>query len=183
VFVPRSSSTSVAAWTWPTWVVSRRRVLEAVFVLLESPSPLRRIFIGSHLLPLSGSPYRSFSGVDERVEYHGGTGGSSVCPCGSAYHMDVLLMPLRGSVSLLGGATSSSLIRGDSETECLLEELDGRVFLVKQIGGHLPYCCCTKSQRVHGGLLAGGKNTQGKYMDGGVYYGEFCLLLLLEGGE
>jgi hypothetical protein len=36
---------------------------------------------------------------------------------------------------------------------------------------------------VHGALLAGGKNTQGKYMDGGVYYGEFCLLLLLEGGE
>jgi hypothetical protein len=31
--------------------VSRRRVLEAVFVLLESPSPLRRIFIGSHSLP------------------------------------------------------------------------------------------------------------------------------------
>jgi hypothetical protein len=43
----------VAAWTWPTWVVSRRRVLEAVFVLLEYPSPSRRIFISSHsLLPL-----------------------------------------------------------------------------------------------------------------------------------
>jgi hypothetical protein len=41
----------VAAWAWPTWVVSRRRVLEAVFVLLESPSPSRRIFIGSHSLP------------------------------------------------------------------------------------------------------------------------------------
>jgi hypothetical protein len=32
-------------------------------------------------------------------------------------------------------------------------------------------------------LLAGGKNTQGEYMEGGVYYGEFSLLLLLEGGE
>jgi hypothetical protein len=52
LLVPRSSSTPVAAWAWPTWVVSRRRVLEAVFVLLESPSPSRRIFIGSHsLLP------------------------------------------------------------------------------------------------------------------------------------
>jgi hypothetical protein len=48
--VPRFSSTSVAAWTWPTWVVSRRRVLEAEFVLLESSSPSRRIFIGSHSL-------------------------------------------------------------------------------------------------------------------------------------
>jgi hypothetical protein len=66
-------------------------------------------------------------GADERVEHHGGTGGSSVCPRGSVYRMDelrVLLMPLRGSVSLLGGASSSSMIRGDSETECLLEELD-----------------------------------------------------------
>jgi hypothetical protein len=51
LLVPRSSSTPVAAWAWPTWVVSRRRVLEAVFVLLESPSPYRRIFIGSHSLP------------------------------------------------------------------------------------------------------------------------------------
>jgi hypothetical protein len=53
VLVPRSSSTSVAAWAWPTWVVSQRRVLEAVFILLESPSPSRRIFIGSHSLPPS----------------------------------------------------------------------------------------------------------------------------------
>jgi hypothetical protein len=66
-------------------------------------------------------------------------GGSFVCPRGSVYRMDelhVLLMPLRGSVSLLGGATSSSIIRGYSETECLLEELDDGafddcVFLVK----------------------------------------------------
>jgi hypothetical protein len=29
-----------------------------------------------------------------------------------------------------------------------------------------------------------GKNKQGKYMEGGVYYGEFSLLLILsEGGE
>jgi hypothetical protein len=51
LLVPRSSSSSVVAWAWPTWVVSRRRVLEVVFVLLESPSPSRRIFIGSHSLP------------------------------------------------------------------------------------------------------------------------------------
>jgi hypothetical protein len=51
VLVPRFSSTPVATWTWPIWVVSRRRVLEAVFVLLESSSPSRNIFIGSHSLP------------------------------------------------------------------------------------------------------------------------------------
>jgi hypothetical protein len=50
----------------------------------------------------------------------------------------VLLMPPRGSVLLLGGATSSSMLRGDSETECLHEELDDsafddRVFLVKKL--------------------------------------------------
>jgi hypothetical protein len=33
--------------------VSRRRVLEAVFILLEFRSPSRRIFIGSHSLPPS----------------------------------------------------------------------------------------------------------------------------------
>jgi hypothetical protein len=53
LLVPRSSSTSVVAWTWLTWVVSWRRVLEAVFVLLESQSHSRRIFIGFHSLPPS----------------------------------------------------------------------------------------------------------------------------------
>jgi hypothetical protein len=78
-------------------------------------------------------------GADERVEHHGGTG--VVCPHGLLYRMNelcVLLMPPRGSVSLLGGTTSSSIIRGDPETECLLEELDDgtfddRVFLVKKL--------------------------------------------------
>jgi hypothetical protein len=51
VMVPRSSGAPVATWAWPTWVVSRRRVLEVVFILLEFPSPSRRIFIGSHSLP------------------------------------------------------------------------------------------------------------------------------------
>jgi hypothetical protein len=53
VLVPRSSGTPVATWAWPTWVVSRRHVLEAVFILLEFPFPSRRIFIGSHSLPPS----------------------------------------------------------------------------------------------------------------------------------
>jgi hypothetical protein len=63
-------------------------------------------------------------GADERVQNHGGMVGSSVCPRGSVYRMDelrVLLMPSRGSVSLLGGATSSSISRGDSETVGVLD--------------------------------------------------------------
>jgi hypothetical protein len=60
VLVPRSTGSSVATCAWPTWVVSQRRVLVAVFILLEFPSPSRRIFIGSHSVPLSVSPYRSF---------------------------------------------------------------------------------------------------------------------------
>jgi hypothetical protein len=51
VLVPRSSGTLVATWAWPTWVVSWRRELEVVFILLEFPSPSRRIFIGSHSAP------------------------------------------------------------------------------------------------------------------------------------
>jgi hypothetical protein len=51
VLVPRSSGTPVATWAWPIWVVSRRCVLEAVFILLEFPSPSKRIFIDSHSLP------------------------------------------------------------------------------------------------------------------------------------
>jgi hypothetical protein len=33
VLVPRSSGTLVATWAWPTWVVSRRCVLEDMFIL------------------------------------------------------------------------------------------------------------------------------------------------------
>jgi hypothetical protein len=58
--------------------------------------------------------------------------------------MDVLLvapMPPRRRVSfLLGGAVSSSMLRGDSETECLLKDVvedglddDDPFFLVKRL--------------------------------------------------
>jgi hypothetical protein len=53
----------------------------------------------------------------------------------------VALMPSRRRVSfLLGGAVSSSMLRGDSETECLLEDVvedglddDDPFFLVKRL--------------------------------------------------
>jgi hypothetical protein len=53
----------------------------------------------------------------------------------------VALMPLRRRVSfLLGGVMSSSILRGDSETECLLEDVvedglddDDPFFLVERL--------------------------------------------------
>jgi hypothetical protein len=53
----------------------------------------------------------------------------------------VALIPPRRRVSfLLGGAVSTSMFRGDSETECLLEDVvedglddDGPFFLVKRL--------------------------------------------------
>jgi hypothetical protein len=94
-------------------------------------------------------PYVEYRGVygggaDERVDRQGGTGGSSLRPWGSVNLMDmhlVALMPPRRRVSfLLGGAMSSSTLRGDSETECLLEDVvedglddDDPFFLVKRL--------------------------------------------------
>jgi hypothetical protein len=67
VFVPRTSSTPVAAWFWPTVGRSVERVILGVrpseFILLESQSPSRRIFIGSHSLPPLWSPNQSFRGA------------------------------------------------------------------------------------------------------------------------
>jgi hypothetical protein len=58
VFVPRTSSTPVATWFWQTEGRSADRVILGVrpseFILSEFQSPSRRIFIGSHSLPLSG---------------------------------------------------------------------------------------------------------------------------------
>jgi hypothetical protein len=55
VFVPRTSSTSLATWFWQTEGRSVDRVILGVrlseFMLLEFQSSSRRIFIGSHSLP------------------------------------------------------------------------------------------------------------------------------------
>jgi hypothetical protein len=60
----------------------------------------------------------------------------------------VALMPPRRRVSfLLGGAMSSSILQGDSETECLLEEVgdglddDDPFFLVKRPVAFFHSCC------------------------------------------
>jgi hypothetical protein len=99
----------------------------------------------------------------------------------------VLLMPPRGSLSLLGGAISSSIIRGDSETECLLEELDDgtfddRVLLVKKFVAIFHIFVALTHNECTEGCLPVGKTHKGSiWRDGN--YGEFSLLLLLEGGQ
>jgi hypothetical protein len=82
--------------------------------------------------------------------------------------MDVCLMPPRGSVSLLGGATSSSIIWGDSETECLLEELDDGafddcVFLVKKLVVIFHIVVALIHNECIGGSLPVGKHTREVY--------------------
>jgi hypothetical protein len=103
-------------------------------------------------------------GEDELVERCGGTSGSFMCPHGSVYRMDelrALLMPPRGSLLLLGGVTSSSILRGDSETECLLEELDDGVFddhvLLGKTLVAIFHIVVALTHNVHRGLLADGK--------------------------
>jgi hypothetical protein len=76
----------------------------------------------------------------------------------------VLLMPPRGSVSLLGGATSSSIIRGDLKTECLLEALDDgtfddRVFLVKKLVAIFHIVVALTHNECTEGCLLVGKHT------------------------
>jgi hypothetical protein len=74
----------------------------------------------------------------------------------------VLLMPPRGSVQPLDGATSSSMIRGDSETECLPEELDDgifddRVFLGKKLVAIFHIVVALTHNESTGGCLPEGK--------------------------
>jgi hypothetical protein len=67
LLVPRSSSTPVATWPWPTWVVSRRRVLEPCSSSW-SPHLLRKEFLSAPIhSPLSGSLYRSFKWYQSRL--------------------------------------------------------------------------------------------------------------------
>jgi hypothetical protein len=71
----------------------------------------------------------------------------------------VALMPLRRRVSfLLGGAVSFSILRGDSETECLLEEVvdglddDDPFFLVKRLVAFF-HGCYTLSHKYISGVF------------------------------
>jgi hypothetical protein len=70
VFVPRMSNTPVDTWFWQTEGRSMERVILGVrpseFIWLEFQSPSRRIFIGSHSLPPSLVPNRSFNWYQSR---------------------------------------------------------------------------------------------------------------------
>jgi hypothetical protein len=81
--------------------------------------------------------------------------------------LHVLLMPPRGSVSLLDGTTSSSMLWGDSDTKCFLEELDGafddRVFLGEVLVALFHIVALTHSECTEGFLLVG--KTHKKYME------------------
>jgi hypothetical protein len=87
-------------------------------------------------------------GADDGVDRRRGTGGSSVHPWGSVNLKDQLLValmpPMRRVLFLLDGAVSSSMLWGDSETECLHEDVveDGLdnsdpFFLVKRLAVHM----------------------------------------------
>ena len=91
-------------------------------------------------------------GVDDLVERRGGGGIPSV-----NLMEDLLgfLIPPRSNMSLLGAGLSSSMLHGDSETECLCEELadasdvDERVLLLPAMNFMRPLMvtpCCTHSK-------------------------------------
>jgi hypothetical protein len=77
----------------------------------------------------------------------------------------VALMPPRRRVSfLLGGAVSSTILRGDSEIECLLEHViedcldnDDPFFLVKRLLVSFPHICCTLLYNIIPGFSTGNK--------------------------
>jgi hypothetical protein len=77
----------------------------------------------------------------------------------------VALMPLRRRVSfLLGAVVSSSMLRGDSETECLLEEVvddglddDDPIFLVQRLVVFFHGCSTLSLTNKYPGYSAGNK--------------------------
>jgi hypothetical protein len=77
----------------------------------------------------------------------------------------VALIPLRRRVSfLLGGAVSSSMLQGDSEIECLLEEVvdkglddDDPFFLVKRLVDFFHGCSTLSLTNKYPGLSTGNK--------------------------
>jgi hypothetical protein len=92
----------------------------------------------------------------------------------------VLLMPPRGSVLLLGGATSSSMIQGESGTECLLKELndgafDDRVFLVKKLVAIFHIVVALTHNECTGGCLLVGKTHKQR----SIWRVEFIIIMIM----
>ena len=119
------------------------------------------------------NPYSEYLGLyggsaDDLVERHGGGGIPSV------NRMEELLrslIPPRSSMSLLGAGLSSSMLRGDLETECLREELadasdvDERVLLLLAMNFMRPLMvtpCCTHSKTNTPGVFCRQENNISK---------------------
>jgi hypothetical protein len=100
--------------------------LEAAFILLEFPSPSRRIFIGSHSLPpLSGSPYRSF-------RLFGSHGGGVAVRRDAVGHDDTVDEELGswkrkacGGLASLAAAAKNSWRRGNGRRGCRASLVEG----------------------------------------------------------
>ena len=106
------------------------------------------------------NPYSEFlglygGGADDLVERRGGGGIPSV------NLMEELLgslIPPRSNMSLLGAGLSSSMLRGDSETECLREELaDASDVDELHEATHGDSLLHTLKNKHTGGFLAGGR--------------------------
>jgi hypothetical protein len=98
-----------------------------------------------------------------------------------------LLMPPRGRVSPPGGATSSSKLRGDSETECLLEELDDgafddRVFLVKKLVAIFHIVVALTHNECTGGCLPVGETHKGSIWRVEFIIWIFFIIIIIVGG-
>jgi hypothetical protein len=99
----------------------------------------------------------------------------------------VLLMQPRGSMLLLDGATSSSMLRGDSEIECLHEEPnngtfddDECVFLVKTLVAILHIVAALTCNECTEGYFPVGVTHKGS-----IWRVEFIIIIIiifLEGG-
>jgi hypothetical protein len=63
VLVPRTSSTTVATWSWPTWVVEPERVWLFVHLIGVSISFEKNFYRLPFTSPLSGRQFRSFRNV------------------------------------------------------------------------------------------------------------------------
>jgi hypothetical protein len=82
-----------------------------------------------------------------------------------------LIPPRRRVLFLLGGAVSSSMLRGDSEVECLLEEVvnkglgdDDPFFLVKRLVAFFHGCSTLSLTNIYPGFSTG--NNVHKYYFG-----------------
>src|SRR6185437_10065544 len=108
-------------------------------------------------------------GADDLVERRGGGGIPSV---NLIEELLGSLIPPRSNMSLLGTGLSSSMLRGDSETECLREEVadasdvDKRVLLLTVTNLMVPLMvtpCCTHTKTNTPGVSCRRENNISKH--------------------